>query len=69
MKRVLKEAIAFKGSSISDYVDASGERGRFQERHRVYAREGRLCPRGRQEKIIRKKINGRSTFFCPGCQD
>ena len=69
MERVLKEAIALKGSSISDYIDASGERGRFQEHHRVYAREGRLCPRCRQEKIIRKKINGRSTFFCPGCQD
>ncbi len=69
MRRVLTEAISLKGSSISDYVDASGEKGRFQERHRVYAREGQLCPRCRQEKIIRKKINGRSTFFCPSCQD
>ncbi|MDD8019948.1 MAG: bifunctional DNA-formamidopyrimidine glycosylase/DNA-(apurinic or apyrimidinic site) lyase [Acidobacteriota bacterium] len=67
-RRVLKEAISLKGSSISDYVDALGNRGGFQKRHQVYAREGKNCLRCRQEKIIRRKINGRSTYFCPACQ-
>jgi len=67
-RRVLEEAIALKGSSISDYVDAMGEKGGYQRRHRVYARDGQLCPRCHREKIVRQKINGRSTFYCPACQ-
>mgnify|MGYP000901839461 FL=1 len=68
VRRVLSEAISLKGSSISDYVDASGEKGGFQKKHRVYDKEGQFCPSCCREKIIRKKINGRSTYFCPGCQ-
>ncbi|MBP6909368.1 MAG: bifunctional DNA-formamidopyrimidine glycosylase/DNA-(apurinic or apyrimidinic site) lyase [Candidatus Saccharicenans sp.] len=67
-RRVLEEAIALKGSSISDYVDATGEKGGFQQRHRVYAKAGQLCPRCHREKIVREKINGRSTYYCPACQ-
>ncbi len=67
-RRVLEEAIALKGSSISDYIDAMGEKGGYQRRHRVYARDGQLCPRCHREKIVREKINGRSTFYCPACQ-
>ncbi len=68
MKSVLKKAIELKGSSISDYVDSSGEKGQFQQRHLVYDREGSLCRRCRQGVIDRKKIAGRSSFFCPSCQ-
>lgn len=68
MKSVLKKAIELKGSSIRDYVDSSGEKGRFQQRHLVYGREGRPCHRCRQTVIAKKKIAGRSSFFCPNCQ-
>ena len=40
---VLTEAIRSRGSSVSDYVDADGQRGEFQLRHRVYQREGKKC--------------------------
>jgi len=42
-QRVLHQAIAAGGSSISDYVDADGEAGRFQFQHRVYGRQGEPC--------------------------
>ncbi len=44
LKEVLNEAIKAGGSSISNYVDASGEAGFFQLQHRVYGREGRSLP-------------------------
>lgn len=67
MRRVLTEAIRFRGSSVSDYVDAQGERGGFQQRHRVYQRQGKKCVRC--GAIIRHAIvAGRSTHFCPRCQ-
>lgn len=68
MKSVLKKAIELGGSSISDYVDSTGEKGRFQQRHLAYDREGRLCRRCRKGVIVRKRIAGRSSFYCPYCQ-
>ncbi|MCX8159817.1 MAG: bifunctional DNA-formamidopyrimidine glycosylase/DNA-(apurinic or apyrimidinic site) lyase [Candidatus Saccharicenans sp.] len=68
MKFVLRKAIELRGSSISDYVDSKGEKGKFQQKHLVYGREGLLCRRCRKTVIRRKKIAGRSSFFCPHCQ-
>lgn len=67
MKALLRQAIKLKGSSVSNYVDLFGEKGEFQKVHRVYGKEGELCPHCRTA-IRRKKINGRSSFFCPVCQ-
>jgi formamidopyrimidine-DNA glycosylase len=67
MRAVLAEAIRFRGSSVSDYVDSEGRRGGFQQRHRVYQREGKKC--FRCGEIIRRAIvAGRSSYFCPCCQ-
>ncbi|MGQ9800776.1 MAG: bifunctional DNA-formamidopyrimidine glycosylase/DNA-(apurinic or apyrimidinic site) lyase [Candidatus Saccharicenans sp.] len=68
MRAVLSRAIELKGSSVSDYVDSAGQKGRYQNEHRVYDREGEVCRRCRLGRIQRKKIAGRSSFFCPACQ-
>jgi formamidopyrimidine-DNA glycosylase len=67
LKKVLKEAIRLGGSSISDYVDADGEEGFFQLRHRVYGREGKPCLVCKTP-IKRIVIAGRSSHYCPSCQ-
>lgn len=67
MKALLREAIQAGGSSISDYVDACGTRGNYQERHQVYGREGAPCPRC-GAAIQRIVVAQRSTHFCPRCQ-
>jgi formamidopyrimidine-DNA glycosylase len=67
VRRVLEEAIASRGSSISDYVDSEGNRGNFQLRHRVYQRDGKPCFRCKS-KIKRTIVAGRSSHFCPRCQ-
>ncbi len=67
MTEVLSLAIEHKGSSISDYVDADGERGWFQIQHQVYGRKGEPCTRcGRP--IRRIVIGQRGTHYCPKCQ-
>lgn len=68
IKHVLRAAIRAGGSSISDYVDAAGNRGSFQHRHEAYDREGQPCRRCRQATIERIVLGGRSTHFCPVCQ-
>jgi formamidopyrimidine-DNA glycosylase len=67
IQTVLKSAIRLRGSSVSDYVDADGQRGLFQQRHRVYQRDGEKCPRC-GSKIRRMIIGGRSSHFCAKCQ-
>ena len=67
VRRVLNEAIRLGGSSISDYVDAEGQPGEFQIRHRAYGREGKKCSRC-GKKIQRIIVAGRSSYFCPFCQ-
>ena len=67
IQAVLTEAIACKGSSISDYVDLEGARGSFQERHRVYGRQGEPCPRC-GGAIVRITVAQRGTHICVRCQ-
>jgi formamidopyrimidine-DNA glycosylase len=67
LKKVLREAIRLGGSSISDYVDANGDEGLFQLKHRVYGREGEPC-HVCKTPIKRIVIAGRSSHYCPRCQ-
>jgi formamidopyrimidine-DNA glycosylase len=67
VRKVLAEAIRFRGSSVSDYVDADGNRGEFHLKHRVYQREGKPCMRCKTT-IRRIIVAGRSSHFCPRCQ-
>jgi len=64
---VLKEAILHRGSSLRNYRDGSGEKGRFNERLMVYAREKEACV-SCQKPIQRIVQAGRSTFYCRHCQ-
>ena len=67
LREILQKAIAMRGSSISDFLDADGEPGEYQLHHRAYGREGKRC--FRCGAIIRRAIvAGRSSYFCPKCQ-
>ena len=64
---LLRAAIEQGGSSISDYVDAAGQRGQFQTLHQVYGRAG-LCCVVCGTPIRRIVIAQRGTHYCPKCQ-
>lgn len=67
IRNVLTEAIACGGSTISDFIGASGDRGYFQINFNVYGRNAQNCPRC-SNPIKLLKLGGRSSFFCPKCQ-
>ena len=67
IKVTLKNAIDAGGSSLRNYLQASGEPGYFQLNAFVYDREGQPC------KLCATPIRAirqgqRSTYFCPHCQ-
>lgn len=67
IKQVLSRSIKLGGSSIRDFVNPAGVKGKFAENFVVYDKHNipcNLC----QKPIQRTKIQGRSTFFCPLCQ-
>lgn len=67
LRAVLARSIETGGSSISDYVQPTGERGAYQDERRVYARTKMPCLRC-QTPIARKVIAQRSSHYCPRCQ-
>ena len=74
IRDTLKTAIESGGSSLRDYVQASGELGYFQHKWAVYGKTGEKCPdcscdidkTGGIQKITQ---GGRSTFYCPHLQN
>ncbi len=65
IRDVLTRAVAAGGSSLRDYVQASGELGYFQHHWAVYGREGEQCPGCDCRSTIRRIVQGgRSTFYC-----
>ncbi len=67
VRAVLTEAIAKGGSTLRDYVDASGEPGYFQLDYFVYGREGEPC-RACGTAIRHRRLGARASFYCPRCQ-
>ncbi|MFA6254710.1 MAG: DNA-formamidopyrimidine glycosylase [Patescibacteria group bacterium] len=65
--KILKFAIAKKGTSADDYVQLDGSQGGMLPYLKVYGRKGEKCARcsGVVQKI---KLNGRGTHFCKKCQ-
>ncbi|MDD4980466.1 MAG: DNA-formamidopyrimidine glycosylase [Candidatus Omnitrophica bacterium] len=67
IKDTLSEAIRYKGSSVDQYVQLSGEPGDYAQYHKVYGREGKPCLVCKTP-IKRMALGGRGTYFCPRCQ-
>ena len=66
IKGILRESIRRGGTTISDYL-GSGHGGRFQQQLAVYGRAGEnclVCERPVESAVL----GGRSTFYCPSCQ-
>jgi formamidopyrimidine-DNA glycosylase len=67
VRQVLREGIANRGASFSDYVGADGEPGANAERLAVYRRTDEPCYRC-GTPIRRIVVGQRSTHLCPHCQ-
>ena len=66
-RRILQQAIDSGGSTISDFLGASGHPGYFQLQFKVYGRKDLPCPHCAQP-VIKTTLAGRATYYCPRCQ-
>ena len=67
IRATLSEAITAGGSTLRDFVNASGNPGYFQQQHWVYGRSGEPC-RSCGTPILQIKQGQRSSFYCNHCQ-
>jgi formamidopyrimidine-DNA glycosylase len=66
IRATLAEAVAQRGSAVSDYRPPNGGAG-MQEHLAAYGRAGRPCHRC-GVALVRIVVAGRGTCFCPACQ-
>lgn len=66
-KEVLESAIKLGGTTIRSYESSEGVHGKFQNNLYVHNHEKDKCPNC-NTIIIKTKINGRGTYYCPNCQ-
>jgi len=67
IQKILKSAVKYRGTSISDFRDVSGEKGSFEKNLKVYRQTGKPCSKC-GTKIERIVVGQRGTHFCPRCQ-
>jgi len=67
IKEVIVLGIKYGGASVDKFVDAAGVGGQYQEHFLVYDREDEKCKRD-GATIIKTKLGGRGTYYCPTCQ-
>lgn len=65
-KIVLEHAIELGGTTIRSYESSEGVHGLFQNELFVHGQT--ICKKC-GSKIIKTKVNGRGTYYCPKCQD
>jgi formamidopyrimidine-DNA glycosylase len=65
--KVLREAIKAGGTTFSTFKDAQGGNGSYVKRLKVFGRQGLVCTRC-GETILKIKVAGRGTHWCPSCQ-
>lgn len=67
IKKILREAIQARGSSVGEFVRPGGAWGRYGLSHQVYGRSGQRCNIC-DKLIVSLKVNGRTGSYCPKCQ-
>jgi formamidopyrimidine-DNA glycosylase len=55
------------GTTVRLYKDVLGRPGEHQNYLRVFEKQGKPCP-DCEGKVVREKVGGRPTHFCPSCQ-
>lgn len=66
-QRIIRAAIAARGTTFNHYRDSRGVRGNYVRYLKVYGRGGKPCLRC-QTPIKRVTMNGRGTTYCLRCQ-
>jgi len=63
----LAAGVEHRGTTVRLYKDVLNRTGEHQNYLRVFEKHGKSCP-DCEGKVVREKVGGRPTHFCPSCQ-
>src|SRR5919112_5848849 len=63
----LAAGVEHRGTTVRLYKDVLDRPGEHQNYLRVFEKHGQPCP-GCEGEVVREKVSGRPTHFCPACQ-
>jgi formamidopyrimidine-DNA glycosylase len=63
----LAAGVEHRGTTVRLYRDVLDRPGEHQNYLRVFEKHGRPCP-GCEGEVVREKVSGRPSHFCPACQ-
>jgi formamidopyrimidine-DNA glycosylase len=63
----LASGVEHRGTTVRLYRDVLDRPGEHQKYLRVFEKHGQPCP-GCEGEVVREKVSGRPTHFCPACQ-
>jgi len=63
----LAAGVEHRGTTVRLYRDVLDRAGKHQNYLRVFEKHGKPCP-DCEGKVVREKVGGRPTHFCPSCQ-
>ena len=66
-RSILEASMKHKGTTIFSYKFEKNHSGEFQKFLQAHTKEGQPCNKC-GEKIVKIKVNGRGTYYCPKCQ-
>ena len=64
-KAIIEKATELGGSTIRSYTSSLGVIGHYQDYLKVHTKE--ICPNCKN-KIVKIRVGGRGTYYCPKCQ-
>ena len=68
VRKVLQQSIDSGGTTIIDFKAPDGQEGWFHQKLNVYGKTDEACPRCENKLIKKITQQGRSSFYCSGCQ-
>ena len=64
----LAAGVEHRGTTVRLYRDVLNRPGEHQNYLRVFEKHGEPCPEGCGGEVVRERVGGRPTHYCPGCQ-
>ena len=67
-QNIMSQAVEKRGTTFSNFVDASGRKGGYYPYLKVYNHSGENCARCKNGTIHKMRLAGRGTHYCTSCQ-
>lgn len=68
VQKIIKLAVKERGTTFNHYRDGQGKRGNFVKFLKAYGHGGETCPVCQKATLVKTKVAGRGTVYCPHCQ-